>query len=88
MSGKTGKTWIFPPFLRDFRRIYGKCIQIWSSPGEAWWPAPDSHPSGPHFGVLVTGLAHLELSTGRYISRMRAGCLEARNSGATLVEVI
>lgn len=42
-------------------------------PGEAWWPAPDSHPSGPHFGVLVTGLAHLELSTGRYISRMRAG---------------
>jgi len=42
-------------------------------PGEAWWPLPDSHPSGPHFGVLVTGLAHLELSTGRYISRIRAG---------------
>ncbi|CAK9035339.1 unnamed protein product [Durusdinium trenchii] len=41
--------------------------------GEAWWPVPDTHPSGPHFGVLASGLARLELSTGRYICRMKSG---------------
>ena len=33
----------------------------------------DTHPSGPHFGVLASGLAHLELSSGRYICRMKSG---------------
>ncbi|CAE7707091.1 unnamed protein product [Symbiodinium sp. CCMP2456] len=41
-------------------------------PGEAWLPMPDSHPAGPHFGVLVAGFAHIEVG-GRRVSRLKAG---------------
>ncbi|CAE7612101.1 unnamed protein product [Symbiodinium natans] len=41
-------------------------------PGEVWLPMPDSHPSGPHFGVLVAGFAHVEVD-GRRVSRLKAG---------------
>ena len=38
--------------------------------------AEDSHPAGPHFGVLVAGFAHVEVG-GRRVSRLKAGALEA-----------
>ncbi|CAJ1392436.1 unnamed protein product [Effrenium voratum] len=43
------------------------------APGDVLWPFPDSHPSGPHFSVLVSGTADLEMASGKPITRLRAG---------------
>eukprot|EP00931_Biecheleriopsis_adriatica_P005272 TRINITY_DN10679_c0_g1_i2.p1 TRINITY_DN10679_c0_g1~~TRINITY_DN10679_c0_g1_i2.p1 ORF type:complete len:508 (+),score=79.87 TRINITY_DN10679_c0_g1_i2:121-1644(+) len=42
--------------------------------GAIWETLPDTDPGGPHFGVLATGEANVELSNkGRWVARLQAG---------------